>query len=134
MPSSISTKGIKLFSDILLVLYYLRTTESKMISEKSKDIFNTFGTYSRKGDKASKEKRDNFTREDLEFALSQHYRDRNHPIYHDVEKRIEELKEIERFTKDNKEKWKDRFIGFVAALLVGLLVLIAKEVFLKISG
>ena len=89
-----------------------------MISKKSKDVFNTFGTYLQKHDKASKEKRDNFTREDLEFALIQHHIDRGNPIYRAVEDRIKELEKIERLTRDKKDKRKDWIIGFLITLAV----------------
>lgn len=93
-----------------------------MISDKSKDIFNTFGTYLKKGDKASKEKIDNFTQVDLLFSLVQHSADRGNPIYNAVENRIKEL-------KDKKGKRKDRLYIFFSGLLVGLLLLFIKECF-----
>jgi hypothetical protein len=102
-----------------------------MISKKSQDIFNTFGAYQQKHDKASKEKRDNFTREDLEFALIQYHIDRGNPIYRAVEDRINELERIERLTRDKKEKWKDWIIVFFITLAVCLIgITIEKCVFL----
>jgi exonuclease V gamma subunit len=76
-----------------------------MISKKSTDVFNTFGTYLEKGDEASKEKSDNFTQEELLFALVQNYEDRGNPTYNAVEKRIAELRK-------NKGKRKDRLYIF----------------------
>jgi hypothetical protein len=101
-----------------------------MISEKSRDVFNTFATYLQTHDKASKEKRDNFTREDLEFALIHHHIDRGNPIYRAVEDRIKELEKIERLTRDKKEKRRDWIIAFFITLAVCLIgVLIEKCVF-----
>jgi hypothetical protein len=92
--------------------------------------FITFGTYLQTHDKASKEKRDNFTREELEFALIQHHIDRGNPIYRAVEDRIKELEKIERLTRGKKEKWKDWIITFFIILAVCLIgVIIEKCVF-----
>lgn len=95
-------------------------------------LINAFLKYVR--DQATKDSIEKFTATEIRKALSEcAIEDRNQMWYQEMQKRLSELEQKESKKKDleerNKEKWKDRFIGAVFTLVVGLILAIIKAVF-----
>ena len=92
-------------------------------SEKSREIASAFTRYAETGDKSEIK---GYKREEIEIVFFQYSRDKDYPHYRAMERRINELKEIENENKNIKEKWKDRIIGFffgvVISVIAGLLL------------
>lgn len=92
-------------------------------SEKSQEISGAFTNYVKTGDKS---KIKGYKREEIEIALLQYSEDKDYPHYKAMERRINELKEIENENKNIKEKRKDRiirfFLGVVITVIAGLLL------------
>lgn len=89
-----------------------------MPTEKATKIANAFGKYAETGDKSLIKE---FKREDIEAALLQYHQDKGWNHYVAMERRIEELKEDEKFRREKKEKWKDRLIGFIFGIISALI-------------
>lgn len=88
-------------------------------SEQSKRIAHEFSKYVKTGNKSLIE---NFTLEEIETAFLQFSRHKDTSHYEAMNRRIDELKEIEKNKKSNREKWKDRLIGAIIGLVVSLVV------------
>jgi len=92
-------------------------------SKKSQEIASAFTDYVRTGDKS---KIKDYKREEIEMALLQYSADKGWAHYEAMERRINELKEIENVNKNTKEKRKDRIIGFffgvVMTVIAGVLL------------
>ena len=86
-------------------------------TEKAQQIAGAFANYARIGDKSLIEK---YKLEEIEIALIQYSADKRFPHYSAMERRIDELKEIEKERKSNKEKWKDRIIGFLFGVVISI--------------
>ena len=86
-------------------------------SEKSQKIANTFHKYAETGDESLIK---DYKCEDIELSLIQSSADKGWPHYNAMEKRISELKEIEKERKHIKEKWKDRIIGFFFGVAISV--------------
>ena len=94
-----------------------------LISPKSEKIATSFATFTRTGDKTLIQE---FSLDEIEFALLQYYRDKGNRHYIAMEKRIEELKDLEKLKLIKREKWKERVVGIVIGILgtvVGGLIL-----------
>ena len=87
-------------------------------SEKSEQIANVFSKYVDTGDKSLI---GNCKCEDIEIALLQYSADKGWPHYNAMERRIAELKEIEKERKNVKERWKDRIVGFLFGVAISVI-------------
>jgi len=70
---------------------------------------------------------EHFTREELEANLSKHQAEKGHPVYEVIEKRVVELREIERYKRETEQKWDDRTIGFISGLIVALIIVLLRK-------
>jgi len=86
-------------------------------SEKSIIIADAFHKYVETGDKSLIE---NYNCEDIELTLLQYSADKGWAHYNAMEKRINELKDIEKERKNIKEKWQDRIIGFFFGVAISV--------------
>ncbi len=87
--------------------------------ERSMEIGTAFTKYVKIGEKSFIE---NFTQEEIEKALVQLHMDKGSGHYIAMERRIAYLEEEVRKKRTNKEKWMDRIIGFISALIVGFII------------
>jgi hypothetical protein len=87
-------------------------------SEKSQIIANAFHKYTETGDISLIR---DYKCEDIEFTLLQYCSDKGFAHYDAMERRITELKTIEKESKNIKEKWGDRIIGFFIGIAVSVL-------------
>ncbi|MCF7870055.1 MAG: hypothetical protein K9M01_02945 [Candidatus Omnitrophica bacterium] len=87
-------------------------------SKESQKIAGDFARYARTGDKSIIKK---YKTKELEIALIQYSADKRFPHYSAMERRVNELKEIEKAKKSNKEKWKDRIIGFFFGIIISVI-------------
>ena len=83
-------------------------------SDESEEIVHAFSKYAKTGDEKLIE---NIPLKKIEIALLQYLADKDYSHYSAMEKRVEELKEENKFKRDNAEKWKDRVISFVLGIL-----------------
>jgi hypothetical protein len=95
-------------------------------SEKANNIYNAFYRFVRDGEKAEIEP---FSKDDIEATQLQYSADRNSGPYLAMQKRIEELKNIENLQRQSNDKWKDRAIGFVSAIIVLIIGILIKWIF-----
>lgn len=86
-------------------------------SEKSTNIANVFHKYVETG---AKSLINDYKCEDIELSLLQYSADKGCAHYNAMEKRIAELKEIEKERKNIKDKWKDRIIGFFFGVAISV--------------
>jgi hypothetical protein len=86
-------------------------------SEKSQILANAFHKYSETGDTSLIK---DYKCEDIKFALLQYCSDKGFPHYDAMESRISELEKIEKESKNIKEKWKDRIIGFFFGIAISV--------------
>ena len=86
-------------------------------SEKSIKIANAFHKYVETGNKSLIK---DYKCEDIELTLLQYSASKGWPNYNAMEKRINELKEIEKERKNIKEKWQDRIIGFFFGVAISV--------------
>ena len=72
---------------------------------------------------------ENFTREEIELTLSQVDSDKVQelPYYGAMKKRVAELREIERYKRETEQKWENRIIGFISALIVALIIIVLRK-------
>ena len=91
-------------------------------SKEAQKIASAFAKYAATGDKSLIEK---YKLEDIEIALIQYSADERFPHYSAMKVRINELKE----KKKNIEKWKDRIIGSVFTIIIGLILYFLTKLF-----
>jgi len=92
-------------------------------------VIEAFLEYIKNGDKSLIE---DFTKEDIEFALIKENilaDGHDRPLYQAMTRRIEELKQLEAQKRTAKERWKDRIIGALFALSVGIILWVLKNFF-----
>ena len=94
--------------------------------DKSQKIGNAFAKYVKTSDKSLIE---SFTEEQIEMTLIQYSRQKGTPFYEAMDRRLADLKQERRYKRASKEKWKDRMIGVVLALIVGLILYLAQTLF-----
>jgi len=94
------------------------------LSRESGHIVAKFKRYIQTGNKPIIEK---FSREQIESAILQFAQDSHKEFYHAMQLRVIELKEIENRKRNFGEKWKDRAIGAVLTIIIGLLIKILWE-------
>jgi len=70
---------------------------------------------------------EHFTREELEANLSKHQAEKGQPVYEVIEKRVAELREIERYKRETEQKWDDRTIGFISGLIAALIIVLLRK-------
>ena len=92
-------------------------------NDKSNKVYNAFYRFVRDGNKAEIE---SFSKDDIEMTLLQYSADRNAGPCLAMQKRIEELTNTENIQRQSKERWKDRAIGFVSAIIVLVIGIIIK--------
>lgn len=93
--------------------------------ERSLQIARAFARFVKTGEESLI---DNFAREEIETTLSQLETQKDHPIYEAIEKRIAQLRERERYTRERiEEKWEGRIIGFISGLTVALIVVLLRK-------
>ena len=94
--------------------------------KRSLEIANAFTRYLDSKDDSLLE---SFTREEIEIALLQFFKDGGLPYYAEMQTRREELKEEEHRREAKRRKWKDRIIIFIAGLSLGVVLLLLKLAF-----
>jgi hypothetical protein len=72
---------------------------------------------------------ESFTREEIEIALLQFFKDGGLPYYVEMQTRREELKEEEHKRDAKRRKWKDGIIVFIGGLILGTVLLFLKLAF-----
>ena len=87
-------------------------------NEESQKIASLFHKYVETGDK---ELIENLQKEKIEVALLQYSADRGWKHYVAMERRLEELKEIEKYKTERKDKRKELIIGFILGIALTLL-------------
>jgi len=92
--------------------------------QRSLQITGAFIRFLEKDEKSVIER---FTRKELEANLSKHETEKGHPIYQAIEKRIAELREIERYKRETEQKWENRIIGFISGLIVALIIVLLRR-------
>ena len=92
-------------------------------SEKSNNVYSAFYRFVRDGNKAAIE---TVSKNDIEMTLLQFSAARNTGPYLAMQKRIDELTNTENIQRQTHEKWKDRAIGFISAILVLIIGIISK--------
>ena len=70
-----------------------------------------------------------FTRDEIEIALLQLIKDQDSPYYMAMQIKREELKEIENHKREKSVKWKERMIGVIAGIILGLILVFLKLIF-----
>ncbi len=95
------------------------TLSRDLVSTRSQEVANAFNRYVSKSDKSLVEK---FTKDEIEMALIECSADKGFSHYEAMERRLQTLKEVEAKSLSRKERWKERFIGSVLAILVGLII------------
>jgi capsular polysaccharide biosynthesis protein len=92
--------------------------------QRSLQITGAFIRFLEKDEKSVIER---FTCKELEANLSKHETEKGHPIYQAIEKRIAELREIERYKRETEQKWENRIIGFILGLIVALIIIVLRK-------
>ena len=92
--------------------------------QRSLQITGAFIRFLEKDEKSVIER---FTCKELEANLSKHETEKGHPIYQAIEKRIAELREIERYKRETGQKWENRIIGFISGLIVALIIVLLRR-------
>ncbi len=90
-----------------------------MASKRSEEVTNAFDKSVRTGDKSHVEE---FTKEEIERALIEFSADKGSSFCEAMERRLQELKEAEARSLSRKEKWRERIIGSLLTIAVGLIV------------
>ena len=90
-----------------------------MASKRSVEVTNAFDKSVRTGDKSHVEE---FTKEEIERALIEYSADKGSSFCEAMERRLQELKEAEARSLSRKEKRKERFIGSLQTITVGLIL------------
>ncbi len=89
------------------------------VNPKSKKIATAFASFTNTGDKTLIQE---FSCDEIEFALIQYYRDKGDRHYIAMERRIDELKDLEKSGLIKREKWKERGIGILGTVVAGLIL------------
>lgn len=100
------------------------------LDERTIEIANAFLEFIETGEKSLIER---FTREEIELTLLQFDSDRARelPYYDAMKRRLAELREVQRYERENKERWENRIIGFISGLIVALVILLLRKYFLS---
>lgn len=85
---------------------------------RSQEIANAFARYARIGDRSFI---DQYGLEEIEVALMQYSADKDFPHYSAMKKIIDELKGAKKERKSNRERWKDRIIGFLSGIAITII-------------
>jgi len=89
-----------------------------MASKRSEEVTNAFNKSVRKDDKSYVEE---FTKDEIETALTEYSADKGSSFYDAMERRLQRLKEVEGQSLSRQEKWKDRVIAFVLGIVASLM-------------
>ena len=87
-------------------------------NEESQKIASLFGQYVDTGNKKLIE---NIQKDKIEVALLQYSADKGWKHYNAMERRLEELKEIEKYATERKDKRKELLIGFILGIVSTLI-------------
>lgn len=98
-------------------------------NEESMKIAGIFANYAKSGDKNLIK---DISEEKLEVALMQYAADKRFPHYSAMEMRLNELKEERKSKRTQRDKWKDRIIGFILGIIATLICAYLK-VFFKLN-
>jgi hypothetical protein len=100
------------------------------LDQRSLEIANAFLGFIATGEKSLIE---NFTREEIESALSELHSDKAHqlPYYDAMKKRAAELRDLERHEREAEEKWRNRIIGFISGLIIALIIILLRRYILS---
>jgi len=98
-----------------------------MASEKSNEIVYNFCKYLEKSD--NRKLIEGYSIEELKKAKYEYSQDSYKDFYKAIVDRIKELKELEHVKTQGvtaKEKWLDRFFGFITGIVITLLIIYLK--------
>jgi hypothetical protein len=114
----------------LSVYQYGKGEDPMGLDERTIEIANAFLEFIETGEKSLIER---FTREEIELTLVQFDSDRARklPYYDAMKRRLAELREAQRYERENKERWENRIIGFILGLIVALVILLLRKYFLS---
>ena len=90
-----------------------------MASKRSEEVTNAFNKSVSKNDKSYVKE---FTKEEIDTALAEYSEDRGSSFYVAMEQRSQELKEAKAQSLSKREKRKERLIGALLTIAVGLIL------------
>ena len=96
------------------------------LDKKTIEIADAFTKYMESNDLSLIEQ---FTRDEIEIALLQLINDQDSPYYMAMQIKREELKKIENHKREKSVKLKNRMIGVIAGIILGLILVFLKLIF-----